>query len=109
MLFVLYSVIFIILIAANIAQTILLTRAAKRLLQFDDIMQAIFPVMGEYSADLKRMSSGDLLIDSPEVAEFHRRNLQALKEVESIVEWVAVVAPQRKKEQKIQLPRPEVE
>lgn len=59
-------------------------RFSKRLLQYDDLVDAISEPMMSYAADLKRMSSGDLLIDNPEVLAFHRRNLEMLSEIESV-------------------------
>ncbi len=89
---------------------VLLQRAVRRLIQYDDIFQAIMPVLAEYSSDLERMSSADLdgiLVDHPEVLNFHRRNRLAKQQVESLVDSITKLVPERKKAQ--ELPRPDVE
>lgn len=98
--------IILILIAAVVGEAVLLVRAAKRLLQYDDIWQQITPILEDYSADLRKTLKSDLLIDNPEVVSFHKRNQQALKAIESIVDSVVNVIPVRKRPPV--LPRPDV-
>lgn len=106
--FVALVIIFLLLLVA--ALSILLVRATKRLLQFDDIWQGILPELESYSADLARMASADLdgiLVDHPEVLTFHKRNLRAKKVIESILDSVTQMTPERKKPPA--LPRPDME
>lgn len=91
-------------IVLNVVAIVLLVRAARRLLQFDDIWQAIIPELEDYSIDLKGMSSGDILIDHPEIEMFHKRNVRALQSLESILDSVKSVRPKREKPPV--LPRP---
>ena len=97
----------VLLIITNSITGVLLFRGGRRLLQFDDIFQEILPELQNYSADLRKLSSGDLLLDHPEVVTFHKRNLRALKSLESIIDSVASVTPKQVKP--LALPRPEVE
>jgi predicted TIM-barrel enzyme len=88
----------------------LLFRASKRLLQFDDVFQMILPVLEDYAADLKKMSSGNLdgvLVDNPEVLAFHKTNQAHKVAIESIVDSVTKMNPPRAKTPR--LPKPEWE
>ncbi len=104
----LFTLVIIFLIA--VTQSILLYMATKKLLQFDDVFAGIYPELLKYSQDLKRMASGDLngiMVDHPEIAAFHKRNMTALKTVESIVDSVTKMMPRRPKLP--ELPRPDME
>jgi len=97
-------------LAFNVMAALLIVRAVRRLLQYDDIFQGILPELTKYSEDLSRMSSADLdgiMVDHPEVLAFHKRNQRALKTVKSIVDSVTKIVPERKKPSA--LPRPDVE
>ncbi len=91
----------------NVGMGLLLFRATRRLLQFDDIWRSILPELQSYTIDLKKMASGDVLQDHPEVVKFHRRNLRALKALESIVD--SIVNEQPAVPPQPALPRPEAE
>ncbi len=97
----------VILLLISILEGILLARAAKRLLQFDEILQEITPELESYAEDLQQFVKGEILLDHPEVAAFHRRNLRALHTVESIRDSVVNARPAKKKP--VALPRPDVE
>lgn len=105
------SVIFALLALLIIScETALLVWATRRLIQYDDIFQSILPVLEEYGKDLEKMSSADLdgiLVDHPEVLRFHRRNRIAKQQIESLVDSVTKLAPERKPPP--ELPRPDVE
>ena len=66
----------------------LLARAARRLLEFDEVWKRAMPVLFEYAEDLRKMLSADLLTDNPEVVAFHKRNLRALTELDAITREV---------------------
>jgi len=95
-------------ITLNVGLVYLLIRASRRLLEFDDIWSGILPVLVDYAVDLRQMSSGDLLLDNPEVVKFHKRNLNALATIESIAQQVAEIKPLPPKRD-TNLPRPDVE
>lgn len=87
------------------AATLLVVRAGKRLLQFDTIFQMIVEPMQEYSDTLKKLTTGEgLLQDNPEVMQFHRTNVNLLKQIEASLEAVRQEHPRKIKEK---LPRPE--
>lgn len=93
-------------------EALLLLRASRRLLQFDDLFQQTVGVLDVYSSDLVRMSSADLdgiLVDHPEVEAFHRRNMSARREIQGILEALVAVSPRRPKRPVPELPRPDVE
>lgn len=97
-------------IALNAALLRICFRAFRRLLQFDDIFQGIMPVLDSYSKDLEEMSSADLdgiLTDHPEILAFHRRNLAAKRDIESVVDSVTKMGPERREAPA--LPRPDME
>lgn len=94
----------IISVVFNVALGTVLFRFSRRLLQFDEIWQGILPVLFEYAEDLRKMLSADLLIDNPDVIRFHKRNQQALSELDSITESVKFRVREKKR-----LPRPDVE
>ena len=81
----------------NVVAGVLLARAAMRLFQYDDICRNILPILEDYSEDLTKLAKGDLLIDNPEVLAFHRRNLQAVKDLDATVGSVLSVVPPRPK------------
>lgn len=93
-------------------ESILLVRASRRLLQFDDLFQDLVAVLEEYSADLTKMVSADLdgvMVDHPEVIAFHQRNMRARRAVQSSLESiVASVSTSRRTRKKQSLPRPDV-
>ena len=100
----------LLLLVVAIGLGFLLARATRRLIQYDDIFQGILPVFESYAADLERMSSGHLdgiLVDHPEVLNFHRRNRLAKQQFESIVDSVTKLVPERKRPP--ELPRPDME
>lgn len=91
-------------------QGYLLYRASVRLLQFDDVFQGIAPILSGYADDLVGMSSANIdgiLVDHPEVAAFHRRNIAAQREIASLIESVIALTPRRPS--KPALPRPDTE
>lgn len=91
---------------ANGVLGVLLTRAARRLLEFDSIWEQAMPVLFNYSEDLRKMLSLDLLTDNPEVVAFHKRNVRALIELDEVTKSVRAAAPPRSIQP---LPRPDVE
>lgn len=104
------AILFALSVAVNAASIRLLFRASRRLLQYDDIFQNILPVLEEYDQDLVEMTSADLdgiLADHPEVRAFHVRNMAARRAIESIVDSVTKLAPERK--EALALPRPDME
>jgi hypothetical protein len=98
----------VMLVLTNAVTVFLLVRAARRLLQFDEIFSGILPVLTDYSVDLARMTKGDLLLDNPEVLKFHKRNMNALANIEMITKEITEVAPPRPKRD-TKLPAPDVE
>ncbi len=95
-----------ILALALAAETFLLVRASRRLLQFDEIFQMIIEPMQEYSNALRKIASAEgLLHDHPEVVEFHRANMNLLAHIDAAVRAVREERPEKKKRE--QLPRPE--
>ena len=100
------AILFVLSVLVNVGMGVLLVRAARRLLEFDSIWQQIMPVLFEYSEDLRKMLSLDLLTDNPEVVAFHKRNMRTLNELDNITKAVRSVAPQRSR---TPLPRPDVE
>lgn len=106
----LIAIILAISVALNVALVRLFMRGAQRLMQYDDILQEILPILEDYGADLTEMSSGNLtgaLVDHPEILAFHKRNIAARHAVESIVDSVTRMTPERKKTPV--LPRPDME
>ena len=97
----------ILLVLTNVGTLILLIRAARRLLQFDDMLQRTWGVLAEYSVDLTDMAKGDLLLDSPEVIKFHKRNMNALYQISTIADEIGQVTPPRAKRD-TKLPAPDV-
>ena len=84
----------------------LLWRATVRLLQFDTIFQMIIEPMQEYAQVLRKLTSGEgLLHDHPEVLEFHKANVNLLRQIDAAVKAVREERPEEKKRR--QLPRPE--
>lgn len=79
---ILILIIFLILFSMAVGAIVVL---ARRLLQFDESFQVIFSILAQYQLDLKKMSSGDLLLDNPEILEFQQRNLKAIKDLESTI------------------------
>lgn len=97
-------------VVISLVEGALLVRASKRLLQFDEVLQGIVPVLDSYSEDLKRMSSAEMdgiLVDHPEVLTLHKRNQAHKKAIESVVDSVTKLTPARPKAPK--LPRPDWE
>lgn len=88
----------------NVGMGAVLFRFSKRLLQFDDIWERVLPVLFEYAEDLRKMVSADLLLDNPEVIRFHKRNMQALADIDAITESTRERVRRSKR-----LPRPDVE
>jgi hypothetical protein len=87
--------------------TVLLVRATRRLLQFDDIFGEIVGSLTGYADDLRKMSSGGVLLDHPEVTKFHNRNLKTLKALDAAVKKVEGIRPPA--EPTTPLPLPDVE
>lgn len=85
--------------------TYLFIRSVKRLFQFDNMWTSVTDTLQEYQGDLGKMLSGEILVDHPEVAAFHRRNTRALQDITGLVDGSRELGPQTKKEP---LPRPEV-
>jgi len=93
----------------SVGVTFLLLRALKRLLQFDSIFEAVYPTLVDYAIDLKRLVSREgVLLDHPEVQNFHRRNLKALLDVEHIASSIIETRPKAPRP-KSKLPKPDVE
>lgn len=87
----------------------LLRKATLRLLQFDMIWDMVTGDLLEYERDLRRMSSGDLLVDHPEVLAFHRRNQAALRAVSEGLRQIVDARGVQPPGPPEVLPRPEVE
>ncbi len=79
-------------------------RTAAALFKFDAAWTGLMKELQTYSIDLKRMASGDLLTDHPEVLAFHKRNMGVLEAIERVVAD-AKIEPVGQR----QLPRPDVE
>jgi hypothetical protein len=97
-------------IGLAVGEGYLLYRATRSLLRFDDIFQGLIPILDEYSTDLTRMTSANIdgiLVDHPEVARFHARNMRARVSIQQTLDSIMSVTPRRKK--KTELPRPDVE
>jgi hypothetical protein len=77
------AIAFIGIVGATIS-IVLLVRAAKRLLEYDAVFARIAPALDEYAADLRKTLSSGILVDNPEVLNFHKRNVSFLAHVESI-------------------------
>lgn len=78
-----------------------------RLLQFDDLFQSMIAILDRYDIDLTRMSSSDIdsvLADHPEVAMFHRRNMQARSEVQNALDAITKITPKHGKASMLPLP-----
>lgn len=74
----------------------LLVRAARRLLEFDDLMQVIVEPMQEYQEELAKIAQAEgLLTDHPEVISFHRANVIMLAKIRSAIASIQEVRPQR--------------
>jgi hypothetical protein len=102
-----WAFIIILLVLALAAETVLLVRATRRLLQFDAVFQMIVEPMQEYSIVLRKLSSGEgLLHDHPEVMEFHRANLFLLTQMDAAIRAVREEHPEKKR---AKFPRPEAE
>ena len=71
-------------------------KMAKRLLQFDSIFESIVQVLVDYGVDLRKVLSGGFLQDHPDIVAFHKRNLKALTEIETIVKDLEQVKPRQK-------------
>lgn len=102
--------IFFIFLLVIIGLLFILVRATRRLIEYDDLWQAILPVLQDYGDDLAKMSSANLdgiLVDHPEVLNFHRRNRLAKQQIESLVGSIVKLVPEREKAPA--LPRPDME
>lgn len=94
------------LVLALVTTAFLLYRATSRLFQFDTIFQMIIDPMQEYAVVLRKLTSGEgLLHDHPEVMEFHKANINLLRQVDAAVKAIREERPEKKRKQ---LPRPEV-
>lgn len=94
-----------------LGQGYLLYKAARRLLQFDELFQRIGVTLEGYSEDLAKMTSADIdsvLTDHPEVRMFHLRNMAARKDVQNALEEVTRQTPPRRRKAPA-LPRPDLE
>lgn len=80
-------------------------RSVKVMFEFDQILGEVGSVLSSYSQDLEKLSSGDLLLDHPEVRAFHKRNLLAVQEINTVVEEIKRGRPETPREM---LPRPDV-
>lgn len=100
-------VLLFVLLLTQTVTAVLLFRATKRLLDFDFIWNSIVEELITYEEDLEKMSSGDILIDNPDVMAFHKRNRKALRAVSAAVK--SVVETRAPRPAKPVLPRPEVE
>jgi hypothetical protein len=106
------SIVALFFVLVSLAEGLLLFRAARRLLQFDDLFQDTAEVLDGYSSDLAEMSSADLdgiLVDHPEVIAFHKRNMRARRDVQSILDSVTAVSPRRPRRRDPKLPLPDME
>lgn len=80
-------------------------RSVRVMFSFDQILGEVARVLSSYSQDLEKLSSGDLLLDHPEVRAFHRRNILVIEEINTVVEEIKKGRPETPKEM---LPRPDV-
>lgn len=106
------GIVLVISLALNVVAIYAIVRGGRRLFEFDEIFQEILPPLIAYGNDLKEMSSADLdgiLVDHPEVLRFHKRNLQARQEIESVIDSVTNIAPPRPKARTPELPKPDME
>ncbi len=90
----------------------LLYRAARRLLQFDEVFQGLIPLLDEYSGDLVRMTSADLdgiMVDHPEVLSFHRRNMRARRDIQLVIDSITSISPRPPRRSDPKLPLPDME
>lgn len=88
------------IIIALAVSIFLLTRAARRLLEFDKLWDDVTDVLLGYELDLRKMSSGDLsetVMDHPEILTFHRRNLKALSDIGRLTEDLKGRKPREEK------------
>ena len=106
------SIIALLLLIVALAEGLLLYRASRRLLQFDDLFQGTIAVLDSYSSDLVEMSSADLdgiLVDHPEVITFHKRNMRARRELQSALDSITSVFPRKPPRRDPKLPAPDME
>ena len=85
-------------LAVNFLQGFINIKALKRLLQFDSIFESIIKILSDYGIDLNKTLSSGLLQDNPEIISFHKRNSQALAEIEAAVKNLEQIRPSVKVE-----------
>lgn len=80
-------------------------RSARVMFNFDQVLGEVGRILGSYAVDLAKLSSGDLLLDHPEVRAFHKRNILALEEINAVIDDIKQGRPEGPRET---LPRPDV-
>ena len=91
----------------SVGSTLLLVRAARRVLQFDELFETITDPMQLYADTLRRITQAEgLLHDHPEVMAFHKANMTLLLQMDDALESIKRGRPEKKRPKN--LPRPEV-
>lgn len=72
-------------VCLTIAETFLIIKLSKKLFEFDSMIEFISETLFIYSSDLRNTLSSGILQDNPDVMNFHKRNMRALSDIESIV------------------------
>lgn len=86
-------VVFLLLVCSGLVW--LLLRAARRLLEFDELLRIIIDPMQEYQAELAKIATAEgLLTDHPEVVAFHRANVVMLAKINAAITSVKEARPQ---------------
>ena len=77
---------FILFLLLSVTLGLLLVRATRRLLQFDELLQIIIDPMRDYQAELEKIATAEgLLTDHPEVIAFHRANMTMLAKIDAAI------------------------
>lgn len=100
------AILFSLLIVVCVVLAEMLIKASKRLLQFDEIFSNCVDILTDYHNDLSQIVKSDmtgLLASSNEVASLHKRNMQAIVELDYIVSDITKITP-RKEKQKLPVP-----
>lgn len=79
--------------SVNAVLVYFLFKAAKRMLELDDVIQRSCEILDEYAVDLRKTLTSGILEEHPEVASFHRRNQRALSDIEEAVKNLGTVKP----------------
>lgn len=85
-------VVFLLLIVG--ALVFLLIRATRRLFEYDELLKFIVGPMQDYAHTLRKIATTEgLLLDNPEVLEFHRANLELLAKIDSAITSIHEARP----------------